>query len=118
MTESLIKADPCLGQNPTRLHLLPRNTPPALSSIRDSATLTTLAPYHGPTPTFLGENTPKVPPSSLMATPISASKASLEDRAAVRASSEASRTSLTPPDPPTNQELSVGSEQHPLVELH
>lgn len=31
----------------------------------------------GPAPTFLGENTPRVPPSSLMATPISASRASL-----------------------------------------
>lgn len=31
----------------------------------------------GPAPTFLGENTPRVPPSSLMATPISASSASL-----------------------------------------
>lgn len=31
-------------------------------------------------PTFLGENTPKVPPSSLMATPISASNASLEEQ--------------------------------------
>lgn len=28
--------------------------------------------------TFLGENTPTVPPSSLMATPISASRASLQ----------------------------------------
>lgn len=30
--------------------------------------------------TFLGENTPSVPPSSLIATPISASKASLKNR--------------------------------------
>lgn len=29
-------------------------------------------------PTFLGEKTPRVPPSSRMATPISANKASLE----------------------------------------
>lgn len=45
--------------------------PPALQRPRQAA------PRCGAAPTFLGENTPRVPPSSRMATPISASSASL-----------------------------------------
>lgn len=70
-----------------------------------------------PAPTFLGENTPRVPPSSLMATPISASKASLKGKAEVSASSETFGVSPILPDPPTNKELSVVPGQCPLVKL-
>ena len=50
-------------------------------------------------PTFLGENTPSVPPSSLMATPISASKASLEGQCPGQLEPQGHRTCLAPNRP-------------------
>lgn len=52
-----------------------------------------------PAPTFLGENTPSVPPSSLMATPISASRASLEGQCPGQLEPRGHRTCLTPNRP-------------------